>query len=688
MSFLIDNQDNSIINLNLNIEESPISSDIFGGMGKGDINKKKPSSSSRSDKKVSSEEQSSITKPSHRETRTQEYKNKKYEEVTQEKIMKRRVTENDILTIIVGLFSQKIGEKGNEQRIVTGLNTVADKNKPERRLLSNINFKKNKNMIEILSAEHVVPIDIFILNGVLHVINTQEFSNGKSKSMLEQIMKFNPSTGSIQFTLEERNKNFNYVSKYNVDIGEKKIKLNPYTEEEHRKIVPISKLKIIKGNFTNIYKFLNEMEPSNPVTIDSKYDELIGKLKRIRIEKAKELVSKDKELKTVEHHLYSKRTRQIFDSNLKLWKNNFDEWTWYKDKIMPIEQHDIRFTYEETKEPPKISNQMAKIIENVQPYDSRIKLEKVMDRDYYKAVNYGVYAPYLVSYILRYKQVNYYDATVDALCLTKDNIEEFAKFIHRFKSACFSIISLYYQLIKRLEKPCIEINYRVGEIYKGFNDNQSANIIEHKLLFSPDESPSNSIKILKPSSEKVGEEKKGLCDVDSIDELKLDEPLYGNEEFSRIKDFDQMYMENLNQNRLSGLFDFFKSNIKSNFDLFYEDKFGLKQIIEETNKDITENEEIDLEKDFPSLDKPIEPIIIKNLGAWGSPLIVKEPVKQIVTKPEDKPIPKTIPKSTPFRVISTPVYDSSKSKSKDDDYYQKYLKYKNKYIQLKNKFNL
>jgi hypothetical protein len=668
MSFFIDNEENSLINLNLNYNDSLLSSDIFGGMGKN------PSSSSNNNQNNRTNNQNRT------EQRVEKYQMERKKEAKEKLELKK---ENiNILQIMPFLVSQYIVNKdGTKKLIETGLECEYDSNYPERRLLSKIDFKKNKNNIQIIKAEHVIPLEIFIENGMLYMITGKKFSNGLSSSVPEQIMKFNPESGEIQFTLEEKNKKFNYVSKYIVDTKNKKIKLNPYTEEEHKKIIPIPKIRCRRSPIINIYKFLNEMEQSNPVTIDSSFSDLKEKLNRIKREKVSQLTNKQKEIQATEHHLESKENREKFDSNLKLWKTNFDEWTWDKKKIMPIEEHEIRFVYQKIGE-PRLSTQMGKILENLQSFDSRIKLERDIDNNFYRSVNFGVYTPYLVSYIVRYKQVNYNESTVDALCLTSENINDFSKFIHRFKSACFSIISLYYQLNERIQKQCVEISFRVPEIYipKNIESNEpdiiTDNIVTHNILFKPDEVQSKSVKILKPTIDDTG--KKGICDVDSLHELKLEEPLFGNDEFSQIKDFDKLYMDDLNKkNIITGLIRLFTSDIKSNFTAFYEDKFNTKEIIEEVNKNIVDEKGFDLVNDFPILNNVQETINVNNLGAWGSPLEIKTPEK-IDEQSTDKT------KSSGFKSIYTPVYNGSK----DKEYRQKYLKYKNKYMELKNKYNL
>jgi len=103
---------------------------------------------------------------------------------------------------------------------------------------------------------------------------------------------------------------------------------------------------------------------------------------------------------------------------------------------------------------PEISRQTALLKthqSNLKRIDDKFNLLKreveklgklqVLDGDF------GIYPPYLVSDILRYRSTFVKQRTIDELCISSQNIIDFCGFVHGFKSQSFTFISLYMQLI-------------------------------------------------------------------------------------------------------------------------------------------------------------------------------------------------------------------------------------------------
>ena len=60
--------------------------------------------------------------------------------------------------------------------------------------------------------------------------------------------------------------------------------------------------------------------------------------------------------------------------------------------------------------------------------------------------DFGIYRPYLVSDILRYRYMGANNLSYQLLGISEKNIYQFTMFIHDFKSMCSSVISLILQL--------------------------------------------------------------------------------------------------------------------------------------------------------------------------------------------------------------------------------------------------
>jgi hypothetical protein len=136
----------------------------------------------------------------------------------------------------------------------------------------------------------------------------------------------------------------------------------------------------------------------------------------------------------------------------------------------------------------KLSNADKELLERIKPYDKERKInikvveEQITLQDKTKIIspaytldnyNFSVTRPYLVSDILttfRENTVGTKRVGQDALVqlkISKDNIYDFAKFIHEFKSGGLEVLSLCYDILKKKlsSKTIIEFNH--SSLYKG-----------------------------------------------------------------------------------------------------------------------------------------------------------------------------------------------------------------------------
>ena len=171
---------------------------------------------------------------------------------------------------------------------------------------------------------------------------------------------------------------------------------------------------------------------------------------------------------------------------------------------------------------------------------------------------FGIYSPYLVSDILRYGSSFLKSDIITALCLTSFNIETFCKQINGFKSLVFNIASLYHQLsLHKMKTKCLNPTANdetTGAIIiKDFSYSASLysklswhsleglveKSIEHSMKFLPCAFESGSLQILatlKSDTENLSVPFKLLA---------VDEPIYGDNQFDNLLDFDLLYMDQL-----------------------------------------------------------------------------------------------------------------------------------------------
>ena len=256
---------------------------------------------------------------------------------------------------------------------------------------------------------------------------------------------------------------------------------------------------------------------------------------------------------------------------------------------------------------------------------------------------FGLYTPYLVSYILRDKPQS------EKLNINENNIDKFCEFIHGFKSAGLSLISLLLQLIEinnnytneynnmlsfnKKQKEAIKIlNIRANNEYtrrknlKRFNtsehkekplnniiikfpynkiysiSNDKSTYINHNIMINLDKNP-NKIYDIKLNI-LIGELKENPDQVvKDLQFIELDEPFYGNSLHSnvddQIEDFDQLF---INKNTNTNTQNFFGNLVNS----FTGDKL-VRNIIKFNKKTTIVNNDsanifaFNIDTDFPLL---------------------------------------------------------------------------------------
>jgi hypothetical protein len=534
----------------------------------------------------------------------------------------------------------------------------------KRRLFSDIEISAQKGVFTINSVDHKFPIKSIvysdssepqlILNSEIMQFNkTVEIDESKPitfTSNLEQTAYFNLKTGIIKIVLKENTKQFNYVSNYKYFETSGLIKLDPYTKDPHKIVKPVRRYRTLlthlNGPVVNIYKYLNRKTSGNQVTIGSQLSELKAKLseiepniKVIMAKPTKHLADKAEiaQYNFVADVLTNDKTREEFDNKLRKWKNDYDNWAHKRDNILPIEQHEYKFEYVPAGK-EKLSRTMERLINRLKPYDAKIILEhdtetitikednkevKTVQSNISKPINYGVYTPYLVSDIIRFKNEFFDDTAVDTLALSADNIKEFCEFIHGFKSVLFTTISLYRQLLNIklthecagvADNPRFVINFEYANLYNkmAWVKKPVKSVLNHQLLFKPCETITNCLQILaKPASQQIMKQEL----------ITVDEPLFGNIEFTKVDDFDEMYNSILVPTVLDSItFNLFGGpNLSKNYENFFIHRFQYK---EELRYEADEDRYKELnvtDDDFPVLNKVMSQK--KSIvGKWLKPL--------------------------------------------------------------------
>ena len=579
------------------------------------------------------------------------------------------VDNHGIMTAICILANQTYQDSARQiKRIVKGTTIPSKQLDHKNRLFSDITFGRAENsLFTANSVDHKFPIDS--ITYVMHEGKNQLRLSSETKQFtktvvrdsgqknfvtnLQQTAYFVPATGEINIVLSDMTNpdapKFNYKSvyKYNQITGD--IKVFPYTEKEHKTVKPIqrraTKLTKLDGDVVNIYAYLNNLQ-GEKVTINTSLADLNVKLlqNKTNINELKDKpmqtindIEQIKQYEFVEKVLENDRTKQDFDKKLKQWKNDYDNWTHKPGKIVPIEEHAYKFEYKEIGK-PKLSRTMERLITRLKPYDTRIMLEadtevvtvkeehkkkQTQTINISKPIKYGVYPPYLVSDIIRFKEVGKNDA-IDALALSKKNIKGFCEFIYGFKSVLFTTISLYHQLMQIKSKtqcagitnaPHTIINFNYANFYNNttWADIKVEPILTHNLIFSPCESISKCLKIL------VNEPKETIHDQVL---LPVDEPLFGVVLNTGIEDFDKLYYDRLD----SSLFSFLQTGVESNYDKFLKNKFQeVEELLDETDRETNKKYNLEEENDFPRLnkqdDQPTDqPKRVPSDSSWSTPL--------------------------------------------------------------------
>lgn len=267
----------------------------------------------------------------------------------------------------------------------------------------------------------------------------------------------------------------------------------------------------------------------------------------------------------VQKILETEESFEKYNNKLRKWRNDYYEWTNRTVELQPLESFGMYFEYKKTKGAiPKLSKTNIKILQKLAPYDKRIILEEGTEQAYYfvksgksdvresrpvkvvKAVNFGVYTPYLVSYILRYNHIYYTSGqkyvthSLQKLCLNEGNIGDFAMFIHNFKSACFETISLFYQLYNIKQEIYVKLShtpfYNNTEWQKDKVDPQ---FIKTNVVIL-DRNNSRDSDILKVASFKPDDKPK--TQPTALKLIELDEPPYNTD--NDVLDFDMVFADN------------------------------------------------------------------------------------------------------------------------------------------------
>lgn len=607
--------------------------------------------------------------------------------------------------------------------IIAGNKIPIDQISSKKRLFSTIEYSDKDpetKEITVNSAVHHIGINkVAVQDSKLFLQSSEKtFTNQDETKQIKliQTMYYDDTDKTISFNLSDNSpsgsSNYNYISKYKITVDTTnnsgyKIVLDPYTTNSAKIINPIKNKYIIikKLNETaeslNIFKYLNDQDSSLPMAkVTSKLSELQSKLEKISEKKIVKLKSKGKGAQTaaeimeisiynsVNMHLENDASLKLHINKLTEWKKEYDKWISDKSLKQPLELHEYKF---ERKEYGKqfLSKKNANLLTLLAPYDSRIKLiddETIIkgresDGRFISTVTsiktssdlgkFGVYSPYLVSYILRETPIwNKLTPVTDILALSTDNIEEFTAFINGFKSAGLSLVSLLLQLFEQKHtSDKLFIKFPCEQIYKG--SEKLPKFVEHIIMFDPTMSKSNAISIL-TNAPKLDQP---LTDLKFI---PLDEPFYGTYENSLVKDFDVLFI-----NPSTDVSSFFSDdNLSLNLIKFNKEQ-GVER--EKATKDEAKDTpiftvDINDEMSFPSLSATTPPSLSATTPA------VPKLVQSAWTKAPSKLTDTYEDADLDIDEDEDAGADANTYLDKDE-YYHKYLKYKEKYLALKNYIN-
>ncbi len=616
-------------------------------------------SGSTSSKHGKSESATSSSKHVKSESATSSSKHGKSESATSSKLKTSPLNEVEIMKAICNISKQYVLVGKDLLPMRSGQIFDPPIFGDKQRLFSVIDSKIQSGKLNIQNVEHKFPIKAFILNENPNtlVIESEPVkftktvvvgdSSKRFVADIKQVVHYYLDTKKIKFTLSS-NSGFHYISMYKFDERTKTISLDPYSQESHKVIQPVKRYKTVlsklDGPVVNIYLFINSHKlTSGKVSINSTLEELKAKMKLLNKErdeilrKAVKSISDKKTINIfnfVNNVLTSEETRQEYDNKLKRWKRDYYRWTKKIENIVPVEEHEYMIEFVPIGK-EKLSNTTAKLLKRLSPYDSRIVMETTNEvinvREHMrepekrtveimKSVNYGVYSPYLVSDILRYyildRDVAEEGSTVDLLAISKENIEQFCEFIHGFKSVLFSIISLHQTLCDIYSKTkCIAgsdykennklVSFKYSPIYMGSNwigDNVVPPSINRTLLFNACKTATNCLGFVANPTDTVLE----------LQNVIVNEPLYGKNEFSRIEDFDLLF---LNEKKTTNLADnigqmgsllFGRTTLSSNYDEFYKNKFYETEDLEQEDNQQINSLELLTPKNFPLLSGSLE----------------------------------------------------------------------------------
>ena len=308
------------------------------------------------------------------------------------------------------------------------------------------------------------------------------FNSETFTSRLKQKFTFDPTYNILTLTLygfDFAGKRFYFKSNYTITPDS--IKFDPYiapvaSEEEETSAHTLFKQNNIV--VLNIWKFINDNYILPDASSYRNFEILARELTAADIEKLKQPVTfvssfreLERKLRHIEIYFFSQgtsRVRQISKEKIK----NFNT---AKKILKDLEHYDIdRLSniYDDTVKLNRKDAVPAGEVQYMSPYAKHLlTLSRRYSSKFKKGENFGIYPPYLVSFMLEYNQkYSNYMSTYDRLCLTPSNIEKFCDFIHSFRAAAFDTVSLYY-MMKR-DTPRDIIDYYFCSVYPHTEWNQ------------------------------------------------------------------------------------------------------------------------------------------------------------------------------------------------------------------------
>ena len=522
---------------------------------------------------------------------------------------------------------------------------------PKYRLLSqyNVQATTKPKLFTLTNVNHIVKLrsvinkdgKFKIESDLLELGRSEQRETGPYENKLKfiQTMTFTPASNQIEFHLRQFTEEaksdelrYNFISKYKYDSTQRKFVIDPYTTDENRIIRPttrkIYKLRKHNNFYVIVNKLLMKLDKSIPkITFDTSYTDIIALLEsqskynslKVAIDKTRQ--SQDDQLimdliNNIRGILDSEESFNKYKEKLEKSYNDYNSWS-RKSEIAKIAEFPYMFTIKNQK--PKTTPKFVRLLERLKSYDQRIILESdtetVITPDrrriqvpIIKPVTYGVYRPYLVSDILRDVTTFFkndelqYLYAFDYLPLTSDTINEFANFIHNFKSASFEILSLYFE--------CLNTTTETNFSFKHYNiypkhplvKTDLVPIHEHNIVYNPYKSAISEILfVIKKRSADASTSASASASASPVSEIKLlplDEPLFGEEENSLVQDFDMLYVTN--PSALPNTFTNLKNSISSD-------------II-----DLTAINSIEDRTDLSFIDKISDTIVRPFVGVWSA----------------------------------------------------------------------